>query len=934
MRKIFVALIVIIGSNILAFALPNDTQQLPMDVAIRYGILPNGLTYYIRHNEEPKNRADFYIAQKVGSILEEENQRGLAHFLEHMAFNGTTNFPEKSMLEYLQDNGLRFGGDINAYTGLDQTVYYISNVPTTKEMLMDSVMLVLYDWGNEISLKPDEIDKERGVITEEWRTRGDAQMRMFEKVLPIMYQGSKYANRLPIGSMDVVKNFKPEELRAYYETWYRPDQQGIIIIGDFDAAKMEQKVKELFSKSTMPKDAKKREYFPVPDNKKPIFALYKDPEATSTDVYLFFKHEQMPKDELGTMKKYRQEVYNILTQVMFADRFNELAQKPDAPFNYAFGYDDEFFIAETKDAYTLIGKAKEGKSLETFSTLLLEAQRIREHGFTASELERAKAQFITSVQNQYSERNKRRNDKYAQEYVDHFTKGGAIPGIEFDFETLKELLPHVTLEDMNNYFIPKITNENIVIGIFGPDKASVAYPTEKDVMDTFKKVLSTKTQSYVDNVSNMPLLSKEPVPGRIVNETFDQASGITELALSNGATVYLKPTDFRNDEINMTGISFGGKWAYKGGKALPLKALDATVEVSALGNYSRTDLRKYMADKTASVNLVVGEPTENISGSCINKDLETMLQLNYLLFTDIRKDEEAFKAMTSRLKSQLSLKKNSPREIFGDSINSTIFPNMPIYSSIQPEQVDSINYDEVLSIARERLSNAGDFKFSFVGSFKIDSIKPYIEKYITSLPDNGRREKIDFKVGIRPGNHSNEFKLGMETPKTSCFAILSGSLPYNMYNDFMLDILDGVMDIVYTKTIREEEGGTYGVSTSASLSMYNDQWTFSYGFDTNPEVQKRLNERALTELTNVMKNGANETDFKKVKETAIKQYEMSLLSNRYWMSVLRNKAINIDILTGYEDMIRSITLEQFNDFIKKLDNSQNRISIVMDGVVK
>ncbi|MEF9924064.1 MAG: insulinase family protein [Muribaculaceae bacterium] len=930
----FLALIFIAGSGASSFALPLDNQQLPMDTAIRHGILPNGLTYYIRHNEEPKNRADFYIAQKVGSILENDNQRGLAHFLEHMAFNGTTHFPDKNMLEYLQNNGMRFGYDINAYTGLDQTVYYISNVPTNKDVLMDSVMLALYDWGSEISLKTEEIDKERGVINEEWRTRGDAQMRMLEKVLPIMYKGSKYANRLPIGSMDIVMNFKPEELKAYYEAWYRPDQQGIIIIGDFDAAKMEQKVIALFSKATMPANAQKREYFPVTDNKKPIYTLYTDPEAASTDVYLFFKHNQLPKAELSTMKKYRRDALNILTQIMLAERFNEIAQKPDAPYNNAFGYDGEFFISKTKDAYTLIGQAKEGKSLETLASLLTEAQRVHEHGFTASELNRAKAQLATSIQNQYSERNKMRNSKYAQEYVDHFTNGGAVAGIEFDYVTIKELLPLISLKDMNDYFIPMITKENIVMGIFGPEKASITYPTEKEVMNTFKDVLSHKTTAYIDNVSNMPLISKEPIPGKITNEKYDKATGITELNLSNGATVYLKPTNFRNDEISMTGISFGGKWAYKGDKALQLKALEPTVEISALGNYTRTDLRKYMADKKATVSFVVGEPTENVSGSCVTKDLETMLQLNYLYFTDIRKDDEAFKAMTSRLKSELSLQNNNPQQVFSDSINSSIFPNMPLYKSLQPEEVDLINYDEELAIARERLSNAGDFRFSFVGNFTVDSIKPFIEQYIASLPDNGSREKTDYKVGIRSGKHATEFKLGMEIPKTSSFTIVSGSLPYSTYNDFMLDMLDGIMDIVYTNTIREEEGGTYGVNTSASLSMYNNQWSFSYGFDTNPEAQKRLNERALKELKDVMNNGAMESVFNKVKEASIKQYEMSLLNNRYWMSVLRNKGIGNDIYTGYSDMIKNVTLNEFNSFIKKLNNTENTTTIVMDGVAK
>lgn len=917
-----------------SFAAFNDKDAVPMDTTVRYGKLPNGLTYYIRHNAEPKERADFYIAQKVGSILENDKQRGLAHFLEHMAFNGTTHYPGKSMLEYLQDNGMRFGADINAYTGFDETVYYVSNVPTTKTQLMDSVMLVLYDWAGEISLQNEEIEKERGVIHEEWRTRGDARMRMFEKQLPVMFKGSRYANRMPIGTMEVVMNFKPDDLRAYYETWYRPDQQGIIIVGDFDAAKMEAKVKELFGTLKMPENPKKREYFPVPDNKEPIYSLYTDPEASSTVVYLFFKHDKTPREELNTMKKYKDDALNILVQIMLGDRFSELALDPASPFTKAYGADGDYYIALTKDAYSMMAMAKEGKSAETLGALLTEAQRIRLHGFNQSELDRAKSQFLTSVHNQYLEKDKKKNYKYSNDFVDHFTKGGYLTDITFDYEALNKMLPEVTLEDINNYFKPMITDENIVVSISGPDKKEISYPDSKEVNKALKTILSQNIAPYIDNVNDLPLIEKEPVPGKILSESYDKELGATEMKLSNGATVYLKPTDFKNDEIIMSGISFGGNWAYKGNEALDLKALNSAIAMSSLGNYTRTDLNKYLADKNVSMRFVMGDPTENISGVTVKKDLETLLQLTYLYFTDIRKDEKNFEVMKSNLKSELSLQQNSPRKIFSDSISSVVYNRNPLYTDIKPDEIDKINYDNVLKIARERLANAGDYTFSFVGNFNTDSIKPYIEKYIASLPDNGRRDSVTYNVGPQTGIHKNEFRLAMETPKTSVFGVISGELPYNLKNHFMLDMLSAVMDIVYTNTIREEEGGTYGVSTSTSLSQYNDQWTFSYVFDTNGEKQEQLNERALEEFMNVLKNGADIAEFKKVKEAEIKQYEISLRNNNYWTSVLRNKGIGIDIFTGYEDLARNITLDEFNGFLKKLYNDRNFINIKMIGTAK
>ncbi len=919
--------------NILAHA-DNATEQFPIDTAIRHGVLPNGLTYYIMHNEEPKNRAEFHIAQKVGSILEEDNQRGLAHFLEHMAFNGTTHFPGKTMLEYLQNNGMRFGYDINAYTGFDETVYRVSNVPTERESLLDSTMLVLYDWACGITLSDEEIDKERGVIQEEWRSRNDATWRMYEAVVPEIFHDSKYANRMPIGTMDVVMNFKYDELRAYYRRWYRPDLQGIIIVGDFDADKMEQKVIDLFGKIEMPKNVPQRTYFQVPDHKGIDYALYADPEAPMTLTYLFFQHPSTPREQKNTRAYLRRDIINVLSTTMLFARFNEIAQKPDAPFSYAVGQDGQFFISATKDAYSLIAMSKEGKTLETFKTMLTEAQRLNLHGFTASELERAKADVKTMLENTYAERDKRKSQSLAESIISTFTQGGYMPGIEIETQEALQILPTITAQEVSDFIENVISEDNVSLIISGQEKEGVTYPTKEEIHAAFDSVMSQDIPAYIDEVVDQPLISNLAAPGKIVKESYDENIGTTVWQLSNGATVYLKPTDFKNDEINLSAVSIGGTWAYNGESSPEIKLMSDVVENSALGNFTRTDLDKYMAGKYASVHFNLNSATENVSGSCVKKDIETMLQLNYLLFTSVEKDQQAFDALKSRLRSQISLMKNNPSRIFRDSVYSTLYHQNPIFKSVTEGDLDLLDYDKCLSLYKQRMANAGDFTFSFVGSFDIDSIRPLVEKYIASLPDNSKREKISYTVSCTDGNIDNHFTQPMMSPKTNVFANFTGNMEYSIYNDMMFSVLSDIMTIKYTNSLREEEGGTYGAGVSAYLSQFNGEWVISYQFTTNDKQRDKLIEIADTELANAISNGVEESEFNKVKEAAVKQYETSLRTNGYWISVLNDKATGHDSYTGFKEMLNNLSLTEFNSFIKKLDITQNHISVVMTGVAK
>lgn len=913
-------------------------EALPIDPNVRYGVLENGLTYYVRHNETPKNRAEFHIAQKVGSILENEDQRGLAHFLEHMAFNGTEHFPGKSMLNYLENNGIKFGVDLNAYTGFDETVYRISNVPTQNQNLVDSCLLVLYDWACAISLNDKDIDEERGVIHEEWRTRADATWRTWEATVPVMFEGSQYANRMPIGTMEVVMNFPYQALRDYYHKWYRPDQQGIIVIGDFDADKMEAQIKELFGKIKMPENAAERIYYTVPDNKEPIFAFHKDKEAPYTRVDIYMKHDPMPREMEATINGAVNNYMGSIVSIMFNDRIAEITQKPDAPFIAGAIFDGDFFVSKTKDAFTLIALGKDNGAIDAIKGIMREAERIDRYGFTASEYDRARATLLARYENLYKERNNHKSVDYAEEYIRHFIDGGYIPGIEMEYSLMQQIAPAITVDMINQYIKTLITEENMVISLTGPDKEGVTYPDKAQVLAAIKEVEAEEIAPYEDKVSNEPLLSNEPVAGKIVKSATDEKFGTTEWTLSNGAKVILKPTDFKSDEIIMQAVSKGGYSLYDTSDpalANDLKSVSEVVELSGLGQFSSTDLMKVLAGKNVSSHFSLGEPMEGVNASCATKDLETMMQLVYLTFTDIHRDDDAFLAWKEQAKTVLTNYANNPQFIFSDSLSATLYDHNPIRKQLKAEEVDQISYDRILQIAKERTANAADYTFIFVGSFDIDSLKPFVEKYIASLPADKSRDKVGRISSIQKGVINNNFTVPMQTAKSTVYAIYSGKLKYDLRSNIMFSMLDQIMDIVYTETIREEEGGTYGVGTSSNLSPITHTWMFLFGFDTNPQDEKRLTDRAHAELLKVVNEGPREADFNKVKEYMIKQHAQNLRENSYWMNIIKSNVLDYgDNHTDFEKIINDITIDDMKKFTKKLFNGKNIIEVTMTGVVE
>lgn len=928
MKKILLSVLLVMAT--MAMAQQNPT--LPVDEKVRTGKLENGLTYYIRHNSTPENRADFYIAQKVGSMQEEDNQAGLAHFLEHMAFNGTKNYPGKNMLNYLQDNGIKFGTNINAYTSFDETVYYISDVPTTNKNLLDSVLLVLYDWSSGISLEDKELDNERGVIREEWRTRGGAQQRLWDQLLPKMYPDSKYAKRMPIGSIDVINNFKPEEIRAYYHKWYRPDLQGIIIVGDVDVDAAEKKVKDLFSSIKLDENRAKREYFPVHDNEEPIVALATDKEARNTQIMMFYKHEPMPDEMKNTQAGYIMSYITNAAASMMNQRFAEITQKPNAPFTMAFAYDGDYFVSKTKDAWTVVGGAAEDKIPEAIAAMKRETERMRQHGFTAAEYEVARTNILKSYENSYNNRDKQRNSSYSQEYVRAFTDAKPIPGIEFEYKFIQSVAPNIPVEAINQTISQLISDKNVVISVTGPEKEGLVYPTEAQLLAVLNNVSKEKIEPYVGVTIDEPLVATPPTPGKIVKEEKDAAFDATVWTLQNGMKVIMKNTDFKDDEIRMTASSVGGYSQYAVQDPINSRMMGSVMTLGGVGNFSATDLPKVLAGKTASARPTIGLTSQGFNGSSSIKDFETMLQLVYLYFTSPRKDVDAFKSFIQRMETQLKNQEAEPMVAFSDSISYAMYGNNPLTNRIKLDDLKKIDYDRIMEMYKQQFLNPGSFVFTFVGNIDAEKARPIVEEYLASLPGQAvKGEFIQVPMNYKEGKSENIFSREMQNPKASVFNSITGKMDRVMKNWNMMSMFDQILDIVYTEKIREDEGGTYGVGTGGGIMRYPDgQTVLQISFDTDPEKMEHLNGIILKELNNIATNGPRTEDFTKVKEYMNKSYNENLRENGYWLGVLNSKYFyGEDTHTNHLNNVNSITQKDIQNFVKQLLDQGNLATVVM-----
>lgn len=911
----------------------EDMKPLPIDPKVKYGKLDNGLTYYIRHNAQPKERADFYIAQNVGSILEEENQRGLAHFLEHMAFDGTKHFPDHGMDDFIESVGMRGGENFNAYTSFDETVYMIMNAPVDRPGVVDSCLLILHDWSGFITLADSAIEKERGVIREEWRTRQDAQARLWEQQLPKMFPDSRYANRMPIGTIDVIDNFKPDELRAYYKKWYRPNQQAIIVVGDIDVDQVEADIKRIFADIPAPVDAAVREEFEVPDNDLPLLSIAKDKEASNTILYLFYKHDKLPKEMYGTLTGLVKDYIQQVCAVMMNERFEEMLHQANPPFVYAQASDGDYMIARTKDAWTVAAIAKEGEIDSTLTTLVTETEKVKRYGFTPSEYDRARINVLKLYESAYNERENQKNSAYTREYVRHFTEGGYIPGIETEYALINEIAPQIPVEQVNQYIQDMIGDKNIVIALTGPDKEGVTYPTEEELLRTFLKATRLPVEPYRETVSNEPLIPQLPAPGQIASVESGQRFGATVITLSNGIKVVVKPTEFKKDEILMTATRPGGSTLFGEKDIDNLKVFNEVIELGGLGNFSAIELGKRLAGKKVSCTPSLGLNDESFNGSAAPSDLKTLFELIYLYFTAPRTDPEAYASFENRMKAQLLNSALDPMVAFSDTLTQVVYNNNPRAMRLQPEDFKQISYPRIMEMYKERFGDASGFVFSFVGNIQPDSIRTYLEQYLATLPAGGKVAKGNPAVvpPIRKGDYVSVFDREMETPKATVLNLYSGQMDYTLENIVSATMLKQILDLVYMEKVREEEGGTYGVQTSARISPFPEgRTTLQAYFDTDPAKWERMNMIVVNELRRITDVGPRPEDFKKCQDNLLKRHAENLQENSYWLHTLDNYYYrDFDAEMAYEQIVKEMTPGKIQSFAWQLLSQGNRLEVVM-----
>ena len=915
----------------LALSITMFAQQampVPFDPNVRRGKLENGLTYYIRHNEKPAQRANFYIAQKVGSILEEDDQQGLAHFLEHMAFNGTKNFPGKGLLNYMEHNGVKFGENVNAWTSIEQTVYMLTNVPTTNMNLVDSCILILHDWSSFISLEGEEIDKERGVILEEMRQGQGAQMRIYEKMLPEIYPNSPYGHRLPIGTEEVVSGFKHDALRAYYHKWYRPDLQGIIIIGDVDVNEVENHLKSIFEDIPAPINPAERTRFQVADNAEPIVSICTDPEETNYNISLYYKHDIVPFEERGDVQYWLKGYMDQLVSTMYNNRMEELTQKANPPFIFGYGYYGTFFVSDTKDAWTGLAYAKDKDGIdEALTAIVAENKRMQQYGFTASEFERAKADLMKQIESQYDERDKQETSRYLYPILNHFLTNEPLLGIENEYMLLGQIMPMLPVEAINQYAKELIREDNIVITLTAPEKEGEVLPTKEELLALFNKAKEIEVEPYKETVSNEPLIATLPVKGAIESKKHDDTFDATILTLKNGVKVIYKTTTFKDDEILMSAYSFGGYSVMDQSDPYTLQQLNELAELGGLGNFSAIDLPKVLAGKKVRVSGNVNTFTENVSGSCSVKDLETMMQLTYLSFGAPRSDEEAYQSYITRTKAMLANIESNPDVAFNDNLIFALFDNHPLRKRMKAEDYDKVDYAKALKLYADRFKDANNFVFTFVGNIDPETFEPLVEQYIGALKTKKNDETWTTNApAITDKDVNSHYTKAMENPKVTCYMVYNGDMEFNRKNQLTMQVLSDVMDIVYTEKIREDEGGTYGVGVNGNLSNRpKESFMFLIGFNTNKEMYEKLMGIAKAELQNMANQGPRPEDLKKVKEFLIKKHAEDLENNRYWMNCIQTQdSDGYNPMANYNEIINGITSSDVANMAKAVLNGYKK----------
>ena len=907
------------------------------DNTIRKGILPNGMTYYIRHNAQTKGVADFYIAQKVGSILEEKRQRGLAHFLEHMAFNGTKHFPgntlQPGIVAWCESVGIKFGANLNAYTSVDQTVYNISAAPVTREGVIDSCLLILNDWSHELLLTDKEIDKERGVIEEEWRTRrsGMAMQRLSEQAMPVIYAGTKYSDCMPIGNIDIVRTFPYNDLRDYYSKWYRPDLQAIIVVGDINEDKIEEKIKKLFAKIPLPQNPAHRIYYPIGNNEKMILYTATDKEQPTVNFTLYMKRDVTPKQERNTIQNYADDYKTNILRMAINDRLEELSRTKNAPFISASVRSGNFFLASTKDAFELSGVLKEGKVIEAIQLLVGEVERARANGITIDELKRGHAEMLSYAENDYNDRSNRRNGEFVEQCVQNFLEETPIIEPEKELEMVRKLDKTVTIDDVNALAKTIITNQNQVVTMFGPDKNTFKMPTNSSIENAILKAQKQHYTPYkTQNTLTERLITKLPKPGSIISER-TYKYGYTEFTLSNGLKVYVRPTNFEPDEVNLKLFSLGGKNIYPDSEMPNLTYLMAGATIGGVAQYNDLTLEKMLAGKTATVTPFIDNDTRGMAGTSNVKDTKTLLELVYLYFTQPRKDPQAFKNLMEQQQEFLTNAHVNPMLAYNDTLHKVAYATNRM-ESMNKEQLKRVNYNRIMHIYKELFANAANFKLILTGNININKLKPLLCQYIATLPSNNTKETIGtYEPKLVDGKKTYIFHKKQTTPTAITTIVIKGKMEYNNRNELLMDAIGQLLRIVYTEKVREDKGGTYSVQASGDLQHHpNDEALLRIAFQTDPQKYNSLIPIVYKELEKMATEGPSQQDLDKVKAYELKVYNQVLRMNNYWEYVLYTDLYNgIDVDTNFRYIVENMTCDDIRTTLRNLIDQNNCIEVTM-----
>jgi zinc protease len=884
------------------------------------GKLDNGLVYYIRYNKKPEKRVELRLAVNAGSVLENDDQQGLAHFMEHMNFNGTKSFPHNQLIDFLQKTGVKFGADINAYTSFDETVYMLQ-LPTDDSALLNKGYQVLEDWSHNALLDDKEIDNERGVVTEEWRLGLGAQDRMMKKFFPIIFKGSVYANRIPIGKVDIIKNFKHDLIREFYHDWYRPDLQAIVIVGDIDPAKAEAQVKAHFSDIKNPSNERPRPEIDIPDNKDPLIAVTTDKEATENYILLFYKHPLIKEKTLGDFKdKLAAELFTG----MLNNRLNEIAQKPESPYINA-GTEYGEFLARNKDAYLVNAMSKENQIDKSLIVLLAENERVKRFGFTKTEFERQKEEMLSQYEKTAKEFDKTESMSFTNEYVDNYLNGDPIPGAQKAYKYVQNLLPEIKLEDINALAKDFVTDDNMAIAVMAPDKSGVTVPTENDLLKIIKDSKSADLQPYVDNFKEEPLVKGDLKGSKVISSREDSQLGYTELKLDNGITVVLKPTHFKNDEVLLSGYSLGGNSQIPDGIFASVNYASKIIEMSGAGDFDKVELEKKLKGKNVDVHPYINDTKEGFRGNSTPQDLETMFQLVYLYFTQPRKDTTAFKAFMSQLENQMKFMKSSPMVSFYDTLYKSVYPGykrMIIFPT--PEQLNQMNENQVYKIYHTIFANAGEFKFFLTGNFSVDTITPLITKYLGSLPTIRRKEEWkDNSPKFVKGTVNTTLYKGTE-PQGMVGIVMSKPFEYTQKNLLELAMLKEIISIKLIEVIREKMSGVYSPQVAINPTHYpQSKFQFMVMFGCAPKSANKLSKAVFSEVKKIIANGPTQVDLDKAKEELIRARETDLEKNDFWLNKLESvyfDGSDPSSILNFKDRVQAVSIEDLklsaNNYLK------------------